>query len=259
MCVIVGCQPFCFPLVVKMVSVGGGFVAAILASSVSGIQIITLSDMPLRCKEHGKDDDHMVTITSVDDLAAYCLVHHLQHNGGQMDLGRAGQFFSEELTPRISVQIKSRVKAIIQAHDDNLCYSAPGNSISLRRGWPYPSLPVEDVQPTELEEEAEDLDEASVDQTLAKRVPVTVRLLRDATSLYLKHRLDLKLHKGALSKKPNKSDPEKLAKSFSESVRQHGILRLEVLLAEIDHACNVRRISPDSRLEPWVAWVAMLA
>lgn len=205
----------------------------------------------------------MVTITSVDDLAAYCLVHHLQHNVGRMNLLVVDSFLSSELTPQLNAQRRCRVKELVEAHSDQLCYSTAVQSLSLRTGWPYPSLPIEDeIQPGEVEDDVEsddqydDLDEAIVDQTLDKRVPSTVRLLRDATSLYLKRRLDLKSHKGALLRTPDESDREKLAKSFSESVRQHGILRLEVLLAEIDHACNARGISPDSRLGPWAVWVA---
>lgn len=239
----------------------GGFVVAKLASSVSVIQISASYDRPLRCKEYGEDDDQIVTITSVDDLAVYCLVHYLECNGGRIVLGAIGDFFVDELTPQMNAQRESKIKALVKSHDDKLCLSG-GNSVSLRRGWPYPSLPVEDeMQSNELEDEveSEDLDEAILDQTLEKRVPSTVRLLRNASSLYLKHRLDLKSHKGALLKKPDKSDQEKLAKSFRESVRQYGILRLEVLLAEIDHACNVREISPDSRLGPRAGWTARLA
>lgn len=202
--------------------------------------------------QEGEEDHFQVAVASADELAAYCLVCKLeQHETGRMQIGRAGEFLYELFKPAQQLDAqRSRVRALAEGHPD-LCVSETASYVTLRRGWPNRTLPTSDDEiESEDEVQCDDLDmefeDTFVNQNLEKQAPVNITLLQEAASRYLVRRVGLKKCKGGLGKKPCESDARSLAEKFNQSVRDHGILRLEVILAEIDHACNVRKISEDT-------------
>ena len=195
-----------------------------------------------------------MSITSVTDLASFCLVCHLQQlETCRLDNRRAKEFLDDLLQPAHLNGHLGKLKNVVEARPNQLCYADNGYYIALRRGWPNCSLPTSnDDGNVQSDDEDSDLEETIVDlevddQNLEKQAPTMVTLLRDAANRYSKQRLDLKRHKGGLGKKPRKSDTRSLAQRFKQCVRDRGILTLDVILAEIDHVCNLRKISEDSQ------------
>ena len=202
---------------------------------------------PLICKEI-VDGIQMVEIASAEDLAVYCIVCHLQQDEtGRMQIGSVGTFLNNLLSPAPHLRL-GKLKRLVLKHPDKLCFSLTTSYVTLRGEWPDRSLPMsdndEDVQSSE---ENLDLEDSFANQTSEQQGPLTLTLLRDAASRYLKRRIDLKSYKGGLGKKSCESDKETLARRFSQCVREHGILKLEVVLGEIDHACKLRKISEESQ------------
>ncbi|CAK9002676.1 unnamed protein product, partial [Durusdinium trenchii] len=203
-------------------------------------------------KEGEQDDFQTVSITSVEEFVVFCIVCHLQQlETGRMDSGMLGVFLKELLRPAPKLQNYGKLMALVRSHPDKLCVSGAGGSgfVSLRNGS-CPSLPTLDheaqsdgqfqsgEQDIDLEEEEE---EEAVNRSSEEQSPCT--LLFELANRYLTRRLGG--YKGALGTESREQDANVLAKRFSRSVRNHGILRPEVVLAEIDHACSLRKISED--------------
>ena len=189
----------------------------------------------------------VVEVTNPKDLAAYCIVEHLKkHDTGRMRLTDIGVLLTN-LFRRAPQLDYGKVKALVRAYPDKLCFSTTADAVTLRIS-PHAYLPVSDDEvhyDDQLQSNAPEIDseDAFVSESL-EHSPVT--LLRDAVSRYLKRSLELKGCNGGLGKEPQESDATILAQRFSQCVRDHGILRLEVILAEVDQTCSVRNISEDA-------------
>ena len=187
-------------------------------------------------QEGDETDFQMVTVASVDGLAIYCIVQYLKKNQpGHLHLGALGEFLKKRFPSQLYSEL-GKMRPLVESHPDELCYSTTTERVSLRRGWPFPSLPdltdeggVDYVCPTVVDEDLE-------------RTPVN--LLREAASRYLEQRLNFKALQ--LRAKVDVFDQELLVKRINQSVCDHGILRIEVLLAEIDEACHIRGVSEDA-------------
>ena len=183
----------------------------------------------------------MVTVASVDDLALFCIVQYVkQHETGYLHLSRLGALLKERFPSQLYSEL-GNMRRLLESHPNELCYSHATQYVSLRRGWPFPNL-------TDLTDE----DEGSVDEMSPtvveehlQRTPVN--LLREAASRYLEQRLKFKTLQ--LRAKVDVFDQELLVKRINQSVCDHGILRIEVLLAEIDEACHIRGVSEDARCQ----------
>lgn len=192
-------------------------------------------------EEGDETDFQMVTVASVEALAIFCIVQYMKQQGTGRILLSTLKVFLEKLFPsQLYIQLgKMKMSRLVESHPDELCYSHATQYVSLRRGWPFPNLPdltdeggVDDVCPTVVDKDLE-------------RTPVN--LLREAASRYLEQRLKFKALQ--LRAKVDVFDQELLVKRINQSVCDHGILRIEVLLAEIDEACHIRGVSEDARCE----------
>ena len=169
-----------------------------------------------------------------------------------MDSGMLGVFLKELLRPAPKLQNYGKLMALVRSHPDKLCVSGAGGSgfVSLRNGS-CPSLPTLDheaqsdgqFQSGEQDIDLEEEEEEAVNRSSEEQSPCT--LLFELANRYLTRRLGG--YKGALGTESREQDANVLAKRFSRSVRNHGILRPEVVLAEIDHACSLRKISEDAQ------------
>ena len=187
-----------------------------------------------------------MAITNVDDFAAYCLLCQVQQSEtGRVEGGRLGEFLKGlfKNAPELRARC-GKLTILVQGHPDLFL---SGTTVTLRRGWLDRSLPRFDDEAT-LDDpfESEDQDRNLEEQPTSDEAPVAVTMLREAASRYLTRRLKLKSYKKRLRTEACKSDEMNLVQRFRESVRSHGILRLEVVLAEIDHACGLRNISEDT-------------
>ena len=182
----------------------------------------------------------MVTVASVDDLATFCIVQHLkQHETGHVPLSRLGEFLKNLFPSQLHSQL-GKLRQLVESFPDELCSSRTTSYVSLRRGWPFPSLP--DL----VGEEGID-DESAATAVAGEDFQQTpVNLLRESASRYLKQRLKLKSGVGGLGAKAKASDRKLLVERINGSIRDHGILRIEVILAEIDEACHIRQVSEDA-------------
>lgn len=187
-------------------------------------------------EEGDETDFQMVTVASVDDLAIFCIAQYVkQHETGYVHMSILGNFLKKRFPSQLYSEL-GNMRPLLESHPDELCYSTTTDSVSLRRGWPFPSLPdltdegsVDEMSPTVVDEDLE-------------RTPVN--LLRESASRYLEQRLKFKALQ--LRAKVDVFDQELLVKRINQSVCDHGILRIEVLLAEIDEACQIRGVSEDA-------------
>ncbi|CAJ1374477.1 unnamed protein product [Effrenium voratum] len=185
-----------------------------------------------------KDDGWpIVTVGNVDDLAAYCLEHWMKGAGAECIFlsvaSPALHTILKPLSPELSDQRTQKISKLVRKYPQ-FCVIGSTGVMSLREPWAVPEFPVS-------ESEAESNEAAEVDAENTEGSEPSVAILRDSATRYM----DLRLKGLKIKRKDSKitNDRVTVAQSFETCISQHGILRAEVVLAEIDNFCKLRGIS----------------